>query len=287
MFNSDMNILVFIAIGFGGMIAGYTVFRYLPKLIDQIFDKTPGLNRVNKTLAYFISESIGIGLVVMLAFYSLGQLPESAVLIAVLLTVASGAFIFTSEGWVTDAFAGMSLQLFPQYQIDDWVTLNGNRGKVARVGLFRTELATMDLDIISVKNSEALGGDIINHSGVKLRRLILLVRVADYGAYGFDVKAFKADALTIITEVQNKFCPEAIETYNKKPKLWFIEFGEASDHFNVIFFNKETGGRKALDGVNVALATAFRPKGVVFRDLELSIDDTVDIRSQNDALTKR
>lgn len=269
MFSTDMNIFVFIALGFAGMTAGYTVFRYLPRLIDQFFDKVPVFNRLNKTLAYFISESIGIGLVVMLGIYGMGQLPESAALIAVLLTVASGAFIFTSEGWVTDAFAGMSLQLFPQYQIDDWVTLNGKRGQVARVGLFRTDLSTMGLDIISVKNSKVLSSDIINHSGVKLRRLILLVRVADYGSYDLDVKAFKADALSIIAEIQDQLCPEAMKIEGKSPKMWFVEFGEASDHFNVVFFNKETGARKALDGINVALATAFRPKGVVFGDMSL------------------
>jgi small-conductance mechanosensitive channel len=146
------------------------------------------------------------------------------------------------------------------------VTLNGQRGKVVRVGLFRTQLATTDLDIISVKNSTVLGEDIINHSGLKLRRLILLVRVANYGTYGLDINAFKADALSVITEVQNKLCPEALKEHGKDPEMWLVEFGEASDHFNAMFFNKETGAEKALDEINVALATAFRQKGVVFGD---------------------
>lgn len=266
MFDTDMNIFVFIAIGFAGMIAGYTVFRYLPKLLDQVFEKVPGFNRVNKTLAYFVSESVGIGLVVMLGIYGMGQLPESAALIAVLLTVASGAFIFTSEGWVTDAFAGLSLQLFPQYNIGDWVTLNDKRGQVVRVGLFRTLLSTTDLDIISVKNANVLSEDIINHTGLKLRRLILLIRVADYGSYGLDIKAFQADALALITEVQDELCPEAIKVHDLKPQLWFVEFGAQSDEFNVVFYNQETGPRKAYDAINLALATAFRPKGVVFGD---------------------
>ncbi len=61
-------------------------------------------------------------------------------------------------GWFGDALTGISLQLYPQYKIGDWATLGGDkRGCVTRLGLFRTQLQTIHLDIISVKNSKVLG----------------------------------------------------------------------------------------------------------------------------------
>lgn len=264
---NNANPAMLVVLGIVAMIMGYTTFRFLPKIVDWIFDKTPILNRVDKTIAYFVSESVGIGVMIVLAILGFGELPESAAAIAVLLTVASGAFIFTSEGWVTDAFAGLSLQLFPQYKVGEWVTLNGKRGRVIRVGLFRTQLATKQLDVVSVKNAKILGGDIINHSGIRLEEFKLLVRIADYGQYGHDLDAFKAEALEIVKAVQDQMCPEAQQEHGKSPQILFSEFGPSADHITVKFFDRETGASKALDAINSTFATTFRPKGVIFGDV--------------------
>ncbi len=100
------NFITFIIFGILALGASYILFRNLPKLIDYLFDRVPGFKKVDKTLAYFLSDSLGIALVVLATIYFITLLPESATFIAVLLTIASGAFIFISEGWLGDALAG-------------------------------------------------------------------------------------------------------------------------------------------------------------------------------------
>jgi small-conductance mechanosensitive channel len=273
----DINFLVFILFGIIALGVSYALFRALPRLIDYLFDRAPGFNRIDKTLAYFLSDSFGVALVILVVIYVLTLLPKSAALVAILITVASGAFIFTSEGWLGDALAGISLQLYPQYKIGDWVTLGGDkRGCVTRLGLFRTQLQTIYLDIISIKNAKILAEDIINHSGAFLRRLEVTVHTADYGDFGKDIHAYKTAIREVAQKVQDEICPEAREL-GRHPEVYFMEFGCSSDHIHVIFFtyDKDDVYGIAIDAMHTALAATLRPHGVILGQVTANTIDNV------------
>jgi small-conductance mechanosensitive channel len=273
----DSNFLLFIVLGLIALAISYILFRNLPRLIDYIFDRVPGLKKVDKTLAYFLSDSFGIALIVLATIYLITLLPENATFVAILVTVGSGAFIFISEGWFGDALAGVSLQLFPQYKVGDWVTLTGDkRGQVKRLGLFRTELVTIDLDVISIKNGGILSSDIINHSGIPLRRLNIIAHTAGYGKFGDDVRAYKAAVLAIAEKVQDEICPDARQM-GRTPKVLFMEFGSSSDHIHVIFFtyDRDDVFGAAIDAMHTALAAELRPQGVVLGQVNATTLDNV------------
>ena len=261
----DVNFLVFVGFSIVALGISYFLFRNLPNWIDSLFDRVPILTKVNKTLAHFLADSFGIAIVVMATVYFILLLPENASFMAVLLTIASGAFIFISEGWFGDALAGISLQLFPQYEVDDWVTLTENRrGRVKRLGLFRTELVTIELDVVSIKNGEIIAKNIINHSGIPLRRVDIIAHTADYGDFGYDIKAYKKAVLDIAEQAQDEVCPDA-RAIGRLPAVLLTEFGSSSDHIHVIFFTYDRDDLYgiALDTMHTALAAELRPKGVV------------------------
>jgi len=261
----DTNLYSYILFGVGILVVSYVLLRYLPRLLDLFFDRVPGAKQVDKTLAYFLSDSFGTAIVGTAVFYAVSRLPQSAQAVAMLITIGSGAFIFISEGWLGDALAGISLQLFPQFGVGDWVTLGGNkRGKVARLGLFRTQLYTVDLDIISVKNTKVLAEDIINHTGLFLRRLDIIVHTAGYGEFGHDIQAYKAAIVAVAEQVQDKICPEAREQ-GRLPAVHFLEFGSSSDHFHLFFFtyDRDDVYPSSIDAMHTALVAELRPRGVV------------------------
>ena len=277
----NMNFLVFVGFSIVALGISYILFRNLPKWIDYLFDRVPFLNKVDKTLAHFLADSFGIALVVMATVYFILLLPENASFVAVLLTIASGAFIFISEGWFGDALAGISLQLFPQYKTDDWVTLTENqRGRVKRLGLFRTELVTIELDVISIKNGEIIAKNIINHSGIPLRRVDIIAHTANYGVFGDDIHAYKQAVLKIAEQAQDEVCPDAREA-DHLPSVLFTEIGASSDHIHVIFFTYDRDDLYgiALDTMHTALAAELRPKGVVLGQVNANtLEDVVSIR---------
>ncbi len=260
----ETNSLLYFVSGTVILIIAYVILRYLPRLIDLFFEKVPGAKRVDKTLAYFLSDSFGTVLVGIGIFYAVSLLPQNAQVLAMLITIGSGAFIFISEGWLGDALAGISLQLFPQFGVDDWVTLGGDkRGKVVRLGLFRTQLYTVDLDIISVKNTKVLAEDILNHTGLFLRRLDIIIHTASYGEYGDDIQAYKNAIMEIANEIQDQICPEAFQQ-GYKPELHLMEFGESSDHYHLFFYtyDRDDVCPGSMDAMHTAIAAKLRPQGV-------------------------
>jgi small conductance mechanosensitive channel len=261
----NTNIILYFGCGTGILIISYVILRYLPRLIDLIFEKVPVVKRVDKTLAYFLSDSFGTVLVGIGIFYAVSFLPQNAQVLAMLITIGSGAFIFISEGWLGDALAGISLQLFPQFGVDDWVTLGGDkRGHVVRLGLFRTQLYTVDLDIISVKNTKVLAEDILNHTGLFLRRLDIIIHTADYGKFGDDIQGYKSAISDIANRVQDEICPEAREQ-GHTPCVHLLEFGPSSDHFHLFFYTYDRDDicPSSVDAMHTAMAMELRPRGVI------------------------
>jgi small-conductance mechanosensitive channel len=277
----DTSLPIYILVAIGLLVVSYILLRHLPRLMDLIFDRVPGFKLINKTLAYFVSDSFGTTIVGAGVFYAVSKLPQSAQALAMLITIGSGAFIFISEGWLGDALAGMSLQLFPQFGVDDWVTLGGDkRGKVVRLGLFRTQLYTVDLDIISVKNTKVLSEDIINHTGLYLRRLSIIIHTAGYGEFGTDIHAYKSAILRVAQQVQDKICPEAREQ-GRSPVTHFMEFGSSSDHFNLFFYtyDRDDAMPGAIDAMHMALAADLRPRGVVLGQVNANtIENAIALR---------
>lgn len=257
----------------GALVLGYGLFRFLPQVLDSILNRTP----FNKTLGYFVSDSMGFLIILVLIVSGVLQLDENARVVAILITVGSGAFIFTSEGWIQDAFAGIGLQIYNKFKIGDWVTISGNRGKVARLGLFRTDLETLQLDLVSVRNSEVLSSNIINHSGIPFREIEIIVHTADYGEYGENIRRYLADVQQIALRVQAEICPPILEHSRLRVKTYFLEFGSSSDFVTVVYyaFDRDEAYRDAVSAMHVAMAEELRAKGVVLGQVNGNTIDNV------------
>lgn len=250
--------------------------RLLPKVLDRLFDSVPGFDRIDKTAAYFLSDSFGITILLLLGIFALSRTPGDGQLVALVITVASGAFIFTSEGWAQDALAGVSLQLYPQFHVNEWVTVGEERrGRVVRVGLFRTYLRTLELDVITIKNSKILSEDVINHSGIALRQIRIILHTAGYGEYGDDIVRYKSDVLAIAEDVQNRLCPDAVLEDNLHPQIYFMEFGSSSDHITVTYYtyDQDEAYYEAVDAMHMAFAEILRPRGVVLGQVNANTID--------------
>lgn len=233
----------------------------------------------NSTLLTLLGDLISVAIVIGLFVYGLSRLDQSAQMIAILITVISGAFIFTSEGWIQDAFAGLGIQLSNAYSAGDLVTLAGERGRVISMGLFRTNLETFGLDIVSLRNSQVLQNNIINHSGRPFRRVDMIVHTAGYGEFDEDIDGYVATVRDIAIKVQREICPEA----SGNPKLlidtdaFFVEFGSSSDFIKVVFYTYDQDEKydEALHAMHMAMARELRPRGVVLGQVNANTIDNV------------
>ena len=254
------------------LIAVYILLRFLPKILDQLIDRLP---IKDKSLAYFISDAAGVLVIIAILVSGIFQLEANVRLIAGLITVGSGAFIFTTEGWIQDAFSGIGLQIFNKFRIGDWVTVSGTRGHIVRLGLFRTDLETLELDVVSVRNTEVFGSNIVNHSGIPFREISVVVHTADYGEYGNDIRRYLADVETVARRVEYEICPEAVDEAGLDANVYFFEFAGASDSITVVYyaFDRDQAYRNAVSAMHVAMAEEFRPKGVVLGEISKTVEN--------------
>ncbi|MGB1252276.1 MAG: mechanosensitive ion channel family protein [Candidatus Promineifilaceae bacterium] len=252
----------------------YILLRFLPQAVDKIIDRIPV---IDKTLGYFISDSSGLVILIILIVSGIFQLDANARLVATLITVGSGAFIFTTEGWVHDAFSGIGLQIYNQFRVGDWVTVAGVRGHIVRLGLFRTDLETLELDLVSVRNTQVFGSNIINHSGIPFREISVIVHTADYGEYGDDIRGYLAAVETIARRVEKSVCPEAAVEAGLHAKAYFLEFGSSSDYITVVYYSydRDEAYRDAVSAMHVAMAEELRPKGVILGQVNANTIDNV------------
>ncbi len=240
-----------------------------------------GLSETSRSQVHFARDVLTILIILGGILYALSQLEESAQLVAIVITDISGAFIFTSEGWLQDLLAGLSLQFGGISQVNDLVTIGGNRGRIVKLGLFRTSLETLELDIISVRNSSTLQDTITNHSAIEFRELVMTVHTADYGEYGDDIDTYVADVKAIADRVQKEICPEVLSFDRLNTGVFFMEFGSSSDFINVVFYTYDQDNmyRPAISAMHMAMAAELRPKGVVLGQTNgNTIDNVIEYR---------
>jgi len=98
--------------------------------------------------------------------YLIVQRSGTSGLLVVIITALTGAFAIGSERTASDIIAGIKLLLSHQYTVGDWVTIAGQRGRVAEVTLTYTALQNATLDKTIIPNSEAVNKIVINHSQI-------------------------------------------------------------------------------------------------------------------------
>lgn len=261
---------------FGAIVAAGLLIAVRRRVWSNVLERLPEKRRATVSV---LTDIIFVGVVIGLFIYGLSSLDESAQLIAILITVVSGAFIFTSEGWIQDAFAGIGLQLSKTYEVGDLVTLVGERGRVVSLGLFRTELETLGLDVVSLRNSQILQNNVMNHSGRPFRRVSIIVHTAGYGEFDEDIDAYVDAVRAIARKVQTEICPEAVgnERLLIETDAFFVEFGSSSDFIKVLFYtyDQDEVYDTALSAMHMAMARELRPRGVVLGQVNANTIDNV------------
>ncbi len=260
----------------GAVLAAVLLMTLRTRVWNGVIEKMPDKRR---SIISLLIDLISVSVVIGLFIYGLSTLDDSAQFVAILITVISGAFIFTSEGWVQDAFAGVGLQMSNTYKVGDLVTLVGERGRVVSVGLFRTKLETLGLDIVSLRNSQVLQNNVVNHSGRPFRRATMIVHTAGYGEFEDDIDGYVATVRAIARKVQAEICPEAVgdKRLLVETDAFFAEFGSSSDFIKVIFYtyDQDEVYDAANSAMHMAMARELRPRGVVLGQVNANTIDNV------------
>lgn len=150
------------------LVVGVIVVKVVTNYLENWMLKS-GLTKI---LAEFTNRLISIILyivIILIALNALG-LEMGATLISI---VALLGFVigFALKDTLSNIAAGFMLSIVKPFKIGDKVTVNGENGKVAGVGMSVTAIDTLDNKRVVIPNSEVWGGNIINFTKHSTRRV--------------------------------------------------------------------------------------------------------------------
>ncbi len=214
----------------------YIVGKWVIGMIRNLIQKGMNSRGVDPTITSFISNITYYAMLVMVVIAALGQLGVQTASFVAIIGAAGLAVGFALQGSLANFAAGVMLILFRPFKIGDFVEAGGTAGVVNEISIFSTILKTGDNKTVIISNGTVMGGNIINYSTEKTRRVDIPVGVS----YGADVKAVKAELQTIADEESRILVDKGItiavsELADSSVNLVFRVWVNTSDYWPVFF----------------------------------------------------
>ena len=205
----------------------------------------------DRTLLEFFSQVVRW---IVLAVGLVAVLNRLGVQTASLLTVlgaASLAIGLALQGTLGNVAAGLMILFNKPYRIGDTVYLGDVKGTVHRLGLFATEINTLDGVRVFVPNTKAFTNEITNITTNAALRLEVLVDVA----YDTDLR----QALDILMDIAMKQ-PERLSTHD--PVVGLTEFAASGITARVLLWVMPAHGIAARTSLMIDIKKAFDAAGI-------------------------
>jgi len=187
------------------LIAGWAIGGFVSKKINNA-------KKLDKTLSSF-----------------LGRFAKYVILAVAFIAVLGQFGVQTASLLLSNIAAGTMLLVLRPFNVGDYIEFSGNGGTVTSLGLFGTELNTVDNRYVFAPNSSVWGSEIVNFSRNKQRRQDLSIGIS----YGSDInKAFKTIENVVSKEKR------LITTSGKEPIIAVEAMADSSVNIKVRVWTK-------------------------------------------------
>ena len=165
------------------------------KLITNIVDRLLSRStKLDATLRHYLSSGVRTLLWILAVIIVANALGINTTSLVALVSVAGLALSLSVQNVMSNLFSGITLLIAKPFSSGDFVEVAGKTGVIKAVGLFYTQLATLDNVAISIPNGDVTAGSVINYSREPLRRVDRTF-TASYDSATEDVKAAIFDAI--------------------------------------------------------------------------------------------
>ena len=145
----------------------------LAKKIVNILNKTLERRNVDVTIRSFLDTFLEVilkGLVVLVVLEYVGIKTTG---VAALVASAGVAIGLALQGSLSNFAGGLVILLIRPFNVGDYVEGAGHNGVIEKIGMFYTNMVSVDNKLILVPNGTLANGSIVNYSAKELRRVDL------------------------------------------------------------------------------------------------------------------
>ena len=170
----------------------FIVMQIILKTLERIMGRA---NKIDGTLKGFIHSAVKIILWILTGIIVAGALGIPTTSLVALISIAGLALSLSVQNILSNLFSGLTLLVSKPFKSGDYVEVGGRNGIIKSVGLFYTQLNTLDNVSINIPNSDVTGTTVINYSREPLRRVDRIFSAA-YESSTEDVKAAIFEAIS-------------------------------------------------------------------------------------------
>lgn len=222
----------------GWMIAGF-IANWIKKFLDS--------KNVDVTVTKFITGFIKVGVFSFAVIVAMGKFGiEIAPLIAGI-SVAGFGLSFALQGPLSNFAAGAVLIFTKPFKVGDIVEVAGEMGEIIDLKLARTDMRTVDGNLVVIPNKHIVGEIIHNFSDAK--RVDVKVGVSYSADIGKSIKVV-ADVIA------------ADERVIRKAKTGISDFGDSSVNIYARVWCKQDNYWDVLFDLNKKIFDAFKKEGI-------------------------
>lgn len=239
-FNTIKDILVdgILTIGWKIIVAlaifyvGRWVIRRILKLLDKIYER----KSVDLAIRGFLSGIVNVLLYIAVVLMIVQTIGVDTTSLVAMLASAGLAIGMALSGTLQNFAGGVMLIVLKPYRIGDYIEAQGEEGTVKRIGLFTTEIHTVDNRVINIPNGSISTSVIENYSTADMRRLDWSVRV-EYGTEPDNVRKVLLDIahsdnrvtketapVVFLTELYDSAVVFSLRVWVKNCDYWDVKF---------------------------------------------------------------
>ena len=209
------------------------VLKLVLKVLDKLLERA---TRLDGTLKGFIRSAVKILLWILLAIIVAGAFGIPTSSMVALISIAGLALSLSVQNILANLFSGLTLLVTKPFKSGDYVEAAGKAGVVKTIGLFYTQLDSLDNVAINIPNSDITGATINNYSSEPRRRVDMKFS-ASYDASTEDVKSAIMEAISMdsrifqdpapfvrLLEYKDSSIDYVVRVWCKGPDYWDVYF---------------------------------------------------------------
>ncbi len=205
-----------------GAILIFVIGRWIARRLVSLVGKTMQKRGIDDLLITFISNILGVILLLVVVLISVGHLGIEVTPLIAILGGAAIAIGLALQSSLSNFASGIMLVSFRPFTRGNFVEAGGVSGVVQSVGIFHTTLQTPDNRLVIVGNSAITGSPITNYSAYDTRRIDLIIGVH----YDDDLKLARDTIMGVLTAHEH-----VLE--DPEPVIMLMELGDSSVDFAV------------------------------------------------------
>ncbi len=248
------NTLIDLAIRFGPkalvalliLAAGFFVGGWAGRLVERMLEKLH-LEIPIRQLLVRVVRVLVVGLFAIMALQNLGV--ELLPLIAGI-GIAGAGIALAMQGVLSNVAAGLTIIFTRPFRVDEYVSMAGEEGQVAQIGLFNTTLTHPDLSRVVIPNRKIVGEILHNYGNIRQVDVVVAV------SYGTDLN----QALAAIDELLHSN-PRVLK--DPAPVMQVVMLADSSVNIGVKPWVNVPDYPAAAGEINKAIVETFRAREIV------------------------